>query len=118
MLDNMGHLELREGHYGQARAYFIESLQLLRQVVNKTVVAECLTGMAGVAVRRSMWGRATRLIGATEALLRSIGLDRLDTLEQVEFEHTQKATQLQLDEATWQAAWEEGRAMSMDQAIE
>jgi hypothetical protein len=42
----------------------------------------------------------------------------LETAERQIYDHHLSATRTQLDEATWQGAWEEGRAMSMEQAIE
>ena len=35
----------------------------------------------------------------------------------VEYEHDRAITRAHLDDATWQAAWAEGQAMTLEQAI-
>jgi DNA-binding CsgD family transcriptional regulator len=62
--------------------------------------------------------RAAKLWGAAEALREAIGLsmghqDRVD----YDYEGRVATARSQLDEAAWQAAWNEGRTMSPEQAV-
>jgi hypothetical protein len=57
------------------------------------------------------------LLGAVEALLERIGA-RLDPAERTDFDRTRAAACAQLDQATFSAAWETGRAMTLEDAID
>ncbi len=60
--------------------------------------------------------RAARLFGAANALLERSGAV-LDEVDQAEHARDVAATRAQLDEATYAAAWAEGRAMTLEHAI-
>jgi hypothetical protein len=54
-----------------------------------------------------------------ESLLESTGMaGRLDPSDQKEFDHYVAAVRGQLDEPAFAKAWAEGRAMTMEQAME
>ena len=93
-----------------------ESLTLIQELGDKKGIAECLPGLAEVAQADGLPQRGTKLLGAVEALLERLGA-RLDPTERAEFDHTLAAAHAQLDEAAFNAAWAEGRAMTMEQAI-
>ena len=106
---NMGYLALNQGNHQLARAFFEESLS--QHLGNKGLNALCLTGLAGV-VQDSV--SAARLLGAAESFrdLSSSPADRAD------HERIVAAVRAKLDEATFTVAWEAGRSMLLDQAIE
>jgi hypothetical protein len=60
--------------------------------------------------------KAVRLLGASEALLGTMGLV-LQAGEQFEIERYVRAVREQLDETTFQAARAEGHAMSAEKAV-
>jgi hypothetical protein len=62
-------------------------------------------------------GRAARLFGAAERLREQLGIG-LYPYEHDEYEKYVKLSRSQLDEASWNTAWNEGRAMTMEQSIE
>jgi hypothetical protein len=57
------------------------------------------------------------MLGAATALWEGHGLP-LWPAERAEYERTTARARTQLDGAAWQQAWDEGRAMGMEQAIE
>ena len=69
--------------------------------------------MAGVQGQQV---RAARLLGAVEALLEATN-DHVDPADRAEYDRDVAAARAQLDEATFAAAWAEGRAMTMEQAM-
>ena len=73
--------------------------------------------MAGLAGRSGQPERAARLFGAAE-LLYEASVTRLEYPDQVEYDRNVAAVRAQLDEATFAAAWAEGRAMTLEQAID
>ena len=67
--------------------------------------------------QRGFVGRAARLWGAAEALREASGFSQPTDDKRV-LEPFLKAARSRLDEAAFQAAWEEGRAMTEEQAVE
>ncbi len=76
-----------------------------------------MTGLAKVAGLQGFAQRAARLWGAAEGLREVMGTP-LSSPELAEYERDVAATSTQIDEALWQAAWQEGRTMSLEQAID
>ena len=74
-------------------------------------------GLAGVAGAQGQPERAARLFGATEALHNTTGL-QLEPVDQIQQDRNIAVARAQLDAATFAAAWAEGQAMSLEQAIE
>jgi non-specific serine/threonine protein kinase len=119
MLHNLGYVVLRQGDGRQAAALFEESLALYQALKRKHGVTECLIGMAGVAAaggQPATARRAARLFGAAEELLEATG-GGLAAADQAEHDRYVALTREQLDESAFGAAWAEGRAMTMEQAV-
>jgi predicted ATPase len=132
-LHNLGHVALRRGDYKRARALFEESLALHRELGNNLGIAESLAGFAGVeavesqvaagSVEEGEMGqsrkalRAARLFGAYDAL-RGATDAPLWPAERADYSRNVAIVRAQVDEAAWERAWQEGQAMSMEQAIE
>jgi len=60
--------------------------------------------------------RAARLFGAAEALRAAAGVP-LTPFDRADYDRDVAAIQAQLDNAALKAAWVEGRAMSLEQAV-
>jgi predicted ATPase/class 3 adenylate cyclase/Tfp pilus assembly protein PilF len=114
---NVGQVAQHEGRNDEAAELFKEGLTFAVELGYLHRVAGALGGLAAVAVSRGQAQRAARLYGAEEALREAVGIP-LDAPDRVQYEVNLAAGRAQLDEATWQEAWEEGRAMSVEQAIE
>ncbi len=116
-LHNLGYVAQHEGDHGRALALFKESLALRLKLGHKMGIAYCLVGLASVAAAQGQPEKAARLLGAAEALLGSIG-GHLHRADLIEHDRTVAAVRAGLDEAALAVAWSEGRAITLDQAVE
>jgi predicted ATPase/transcriptional regulator with XRE-family HTH domain len=115
-LDNLGDIALYHGDAVQAAALFEQSLSLFQAVGYKEGIAQCLVGFGGVACAAGRIARAARLCGAAEALRDAIGWP-MSPDDKLHYDRTVAATRAQLEEETFVAAWAEGKAMTLEQAI-
>jgi predicted ATPase/DNA-binding SARP family transcriptional activator len=106
-----------QGNYQQASRLFGQALILCQEARNKGKIAECLEGLAGVAVALGKAERSARLFGATE-MIREVIESPLPPVERASYGSDIASLRTQLDETTFDAVWAEGRAMSLEQAIE
>jgi DNA-binding CsgD family transcriptional regulator len=96
-----------------------ESLRLARGLDHKPFIQYSLTGLAGVAASRGWPVRAARLWGTTEAMAETFGGQIVRSARSmIDYEGRLAAARSRLDEASWSAAWAEGRAMTAEQAVE
>jgi non-specific serine/threonine protein kinase len=116
-LGGLGHLERDEGDYARARAHYQESLLLRQELGHQIALAQALEDFAVLAGREQQHGRAIRLLGAGEAFCETIGAHPPVALAAA-YERTVAEGRAALGEAAFAAAWAEGRAMSLEQAIE
>ena len=115
-LNNLGLAALREGDYGRAVALYQEGVALFWQQGEKVFATRCLEELAWVVSMQGDYGRATRLFGAAEAQRETFGAP-MPPAARTEHDRKVAAARAQLDEATFAAAWAEGRAMTMEQAV-
>ena len=124
ILLELGRLAHRQGDDRRAQALLGESLHLYWERKHRGLIAECLACLAGVAATGyppcvpspSGDSRAARLFGAADALYTANGGQgqppvRADT------ERDLAAARAQLDEEGFAAAWAEGQAMPLEQAV-
>jgi hypothetical protein len=71
-----------------------------------------------VAGERDEPHRAARLLGAAEGLLEAAGVPVYVTTDHDLHQRVRSATHEKLGEKAWTAAWDEGRAMNMEEAVE
>jgi non-specific serine/threonine protein kinase len=116
-LGALGHLVRDQGDYAQARAFYSESLELRRKAGQWVALAQSFEDLAALARRGQQHERAIRLLGAGEAFCETLGA-RPPVAIDVEYERTVAEGRAALGEAAFAAAWAEGRAMSLDEAVE
>jgi predicted ATPase/DNA-binding CsgD family transcriptional regulator len=116
-LDNVGWAALLQGDHQRAWASYEESLVLSKELGNKMVASESLEGMACICAAEGAFERAAGLFGAAERLREAVG-DKHTPEEDAWREPYLAMARSQLDESSWEAVWEEGREMPMEQAIE
>ena len=117
-LANLGWVALLGGDLERAEALHKESLALSREMGAHTYLT--LTLLEGLACGAGAQGeaeKAARLFGATEALREATGFSLEPALRTLEEPYLVGARS-QLEEGAWTEAWEEGRAMSVETAIE
>jgi predicted ATPase/predicted Ser/Thr protein kinase len=115
-LGNLGSVAQHRGLMGQARALIAESLALYQELGDKKYSPMNLADMAGPVAAGGHPQAATRLLGASEALLEALGLV-IHASDRPDIDRHVAVVRDQLDEETFNAAWAEGRAMSLEQAV-
>jgi hypothetical protein len=114
---NLSNVMCRQGEYNKATDLLREGLTMRLELGDKQGMPLSMIGLAGVAAGIGKPKRAARLLSAADKSLR-MGDFVLWPSDRNDYEYYLEVTMRQLDEATWQAAWEEGQAMSTEDAIE
>src|SRR5262249_53244124 len=105
-----------EGNYARARAYYQESLRVRRELGYLLQQAQALEDLASVAIRQGEAEQAVRLLGAAEAVGKTLGIHP-PLAEAREYEQIVAQSRAALGEAAFAAARATGRAMSLDEAV-
>jgi hypothetical protein len=106
----------RQGDYAAARALQGESLAIRRELGDRRGIALSLEGAASVAAATGEARRAARLWDAAERLREEIAAPLLLS-DRSQHEEVAAARSALGDDAAFDAAWQEGRAMPLEQAI-
>jgi predicted ATPase len=124
LLGSLGLMALEQREYTQARALYAESLELFQEVGHKWAIAMAVAGLGGVQVGSAGDVRETAelrrgavLLGAAAGLLQSMDA-MLASEDRRPYERAIEQARTQLGEEAFQAAWQEGFAMSMGEAVE
>jgi predicted ATPase len=112
----IGWAECDEGHRDLALKHFTEGITILHGIGNPPGVMASLEGLACLAATSAAPRRAARLWGATEALRQEMGGARAVHMR-VAFERHVKPVRAILTDEAFDQAWNEGRAMSLDEAV-
>ena len=116
-LGTLARVAQAERDHERARDLFEEGLTVSAELGNEADIVHCLEGLASIVGAEGRLVRAARLWGAAEALL-----ERIEAMYTYVPDHSlhrsQVAARSLIDEAAWETAWAEGRAMSPEQAIE
>jgi predicted ATPase/class 3 adenylate cyclase len=115
-LSSLGEIAALQKDLADAASLFRESLTLAKELRDSEGIAFCLGRLAELAVAQERFEQAARLFGAAERLLASHDT-RLAPAEQTQWAHSVAALRTQIDESSFAAAWDAGRAMSLEQAI-
>ena len=116
-LNQMALMALLREDFGRTEALGKESLELSRRSGMVHHIAFALHTAAALAGSRGQPVRSARLWGAAEALREAIGT-AFSPMEQRVYEPYMAAARDQVEDAAWETAWSEGRAMDTDEAIE
>jgi predicted ATPase len=123
VLKDHGAMMLLERKYVESIDYLLKSIQLSYKLDHKQFIT---TGMSWLSIAVGMRGEpdvtvasihAAQLAGAAEGLKEAIGFTSwADTSSLVQA--VQQHIRSRLDEESWKAAWTEGRALTIEQAID
>lgn len=115
----LGVAALERGDCERATLYEEEFLRWTRETKEKAGIVYGLMIMAGVAALQGDPARAARLWGAEEALREAISYP-ISAYDRTHYDREgyQAAARSRLDEAEWEAAWVQGRAMTPEEATE
>jgi predicted ATPase/class 3 adenylate cyclase len=116
-LRNLGVVVLHQGDYAAARALLEESLAIRWELGDKGGVTGSVDALADLAYQKQQARRAAQLWGAATCLREAIGSPR-PPVEQKKYEQQSEQARAALGESAFDAAFEQGRAMTFEQAVE
>ncbi len=129
-LNNLGIVVAEQGDYPAARSLQEESLAIKRELGDKQGITSSLASLGRVVARaagtvgmgqpqlkQAVLERAATLFGAVEGILEAMS-GVLYSVDRHPYERNVAAVRSALGEEAFGKAWAEGRAMSMEQAIE
>lgn len=104
------------GDFSTARSLLEECVTINRQLGNKWSLPYLLEGIADVSIGEKNAKHAAKLYGAAEVLREKIGLAMPPT-ERVTYNKARDSMREALTEETFKTVWNEGRAMTVEQAL-
>lgn len=113
---NLGQVAVELGETDAAQEAYRRSIQLGMSTNNRWILSYGLMGL-GQALAGADPVRATRLMGAGEALREVVG-SVLYAADPSVLDRSVRRAQERLDEATFERAWSEGRTMTLEEALE
>ena len=116
-LRRLGHITCLTGDYNKARSLLVEASTGAKEINNQELIGSCLEEFAVLAVVHGEAKRSAALFGATEIHRKTIHHVLL-AIDSIEVDKDIAAARAQLDEAAFNAAWAEGCAMTLEQAID
>jgi tetratricopeptide (TPR) repeat protein len=117
VLDNIGHTAYSQQRYDQARTYFQRSLQASMDLGDERGMAMGIEKIGGLYAAEGHAEIAAQLLGAADALRtrRNSPVEGMDVADYQEFV---QLTRDQLDEASFDAAWQTGQAMPLADVLD
>ncbi len=116
-LNDLGLVATEQGEYAAAWALTDESLAISHELGDRWGIAWSLEGLAYIAVGLARHDRAARMWGAMERLREEIGAP-LPLSERPRYERRVAAVRAAIGDAAFSLAWQEGRAMTLEHAVE
>lgn len=113
----MGHLLRKQGRLNEAIATYRETITTFQELSEHAAVAHELECFAFIAVAQNQDELAARLLGAAQALRERLQTD-MTPIERQEYDASVTSLHAHMDAADLERTWAEGRAMTMQQAIE
>ena len=117
IIHNLAYGELGRGHLSEAARMFLESAERYANTgTDRRGIAECVMGLAGVAVGTGDYLLAARLYGAAERALEV--LETAPTPSNLaDHQRGRSALRTALDADALAEAWQHGRALSLEDAL-
>ena len=115
-LRRLGYLALSDGDYEGAATLYAESLALAQEQGEESRIALSLVALAGLAVVHGQFERAATLFG-TIAKLSEAHVLSMGPVDSIEHDSKLAIAREMLDVEIFTAAWTEGQAMTLEQAI-
>lgn len=116
-LYQLGMLALHQNDYPLARQYFVDLFHVAPADSRKINAYDFLTASAAVAAGMNQPQHAAKLYGAAQAVFETMEYS-LPVLDRAEFDRHIEIARKQLGDAGFEALVAEGRAMTMEQAVE
>jgi predicted ATPase/DNA-binding XRE family transcriptional regulator len=114
---NLGYAQLYAGDLNAATQSFRESLIDNSSLDDKQAVAACLAALAGLSLAQGDLFRSAQLFGASDGLSDAIHT-RILPHDVIQYERNVAELRKRMEATTLEAAWNQGGAMTYDQAID
>jgi len=115
-LANLANVARDLSDFTEATRLHRESLEVRRTIRDRPGLAECFEGLAVCAAAEGQPHRAARLLGAAEALREAIGRP-VEQADRAAHDRVVPAVRAALGEDVFVAAWAEGQALPLEEAI-
>ncbi len=106
-----------QGNLDKSAKLFNETLRVGSELKDQWIIPRAIGGLAGAAVLAGNYVRAARLFGATAAMRGVSGIKEAARSFRVMYERDEAEARTALGDETFAAAWAEGRAMTVEQAV-
>jgi predicted ATPase/class 3 adenylate cyclase len=116
-LSALGDVARQSGDFAAARELYKNSLVIQRELGDAAKIAESLEGLAAVGAALGVAPHAACIWGAAEGLREGIG-SAPRPYERPNYDQHVAAARRRGDSAAFERAWQEGRALTLEQAIE
>jgi non-specific serine/threonine protein kinase len=116
-LNNLGDVACAQGDYAQATTMHAESLAIRRELGARQGFADSLEGFANIAYGERKFDRAASIWGAVDELRKVIGIPAIPSRRAMNDRQIATA-RAALGDAIFDRAWQDGRAMTLEHAIE
>jgi predicted ATPase len=116
LLSELGHVARALGNITEAKELYKQTLTRFQDQGHRPAIAHQLESFAFIAIAQEEPERAAKLFGAAEALRERINA-QMQELESIEYTNAVIRIQSLLDKADFNSLWEQGRALTMEQAI-
>jgi tetratricopeptide (TPR) repeat protein len=117
LLPHLGHIWLQEGNEERASTLFLDGLMLNKKFEHRTYISLCLAGLAALAVPNQRHRLAAQLLGLAETVMPHYQ-EGISPFVRAEIANTRESVRSVLGEVTFVKAWEDGKALTIERAIE
>ena len=117
-LNNLGNVAYAQGDYAAARMLDQQSLAVQHALGDRRGIAYTLESLAAVAYCLALPAAAARIWGAAERLWSELGSRPAPSGQSSDSDVAEAARAATADDAALKPAWEEGRAMTLQQAVD
>jgi hypothetical protein len=116
VLIDLGNTAAKQGTYDEARAHYLESLGVLRDLGDRAYLADALEGMAKLAALQGRAAFGGRLMGAAAALRGVLG-SPLPLIWERDHREAVESLKASLGGQAFEAEWAAGAAMPLGEAV-
>jgi tetratricopeptide (TPR) repeat protein len=117
MLSELGHIARQMGDLQRARDIYVQTLATWQDFGNRAAISHQLECFGFLAIADEEPHKATRLIGAADALREKTG-NQMTDYERLEYDRALLQLQSMIPPEEFRSLWTEGRAMDMEAAIQ
>ena len=112
----LGRVAQSRNDYTTARSFYSKGIVMAQEIGNDFIQTVCLSAYVILAIAQRKPDKAARLGGAMEKRIPSMRLE-MSVAERAEYDSAVTATRAALGEEAFAAAWEEGKKMTLEEAV-